>query len=55
MGDQDLQAEELVVKYQANGEAQKVFTSTNEHGAVCNLIMVNKTCQQQHVIIDQPV
>ena len=55
MGGQDPQAEELVVKDQANGEAQRVFTSTNDHGAVCNLIMVNETCQQQHVIIDQPV
>ena len=52
MGGQDPQAEELVVKDQANGEAQRVFTSTNEHGTICNLI---KTCQQQHVIIDQPV
>ena len=28
---------------------------TNVQSAVRNLTMVNKTCQQQHVIIDQPV
>ena len=55
MGGQDSQTKELVIKDQANGEAQRVFTLTDEHGAVRDLIMVNETCQQQHVIIDQPI
>ena len=48
-------SKELVIKDQANREAQRVFTSSNEHGAIRNLIMVNEVCQQQHMIIDQLV
>ena len=55
MGGQDPHIKELVVEDKTNGEGQGVFTSTNEQGTIHNLIMVNETCQQQHVIIDQPV
>ena len=55
MEGQDPHSEELVIKDQANGESQGVFTSTNKQGTVHNLVMVNEMCQQQHMITDQPI
>ena len=55
MGCQDSQSKELIIKDQANGKSQRIFASTHERSTFCNLKMVNKICQQQHIIIDQPV
>ena len=55
MGSQDLQTEKLVIKDQADGKGQRIFTLTHKQSTLRYLIMVNKICQQRHIIIDQPV
>ena len=44
MGCQDPQAEKLIIQDQADGESQRVFTSTHKQSTFCNLKMVNKIC-----------
>ena len=55
MGSQDPQSKKLVIKDQADGKSQRVLASTHQQSTFCNLIMINKICQQRHIIIDQPV